>query len=73
MNLIDLFDENAEADRKYHRELARNQASEPCEDDAEVTAVLVTAVPEESFAHVTRTDTRIIDHMIQAAFVHGLC
>jgi hypothetical protein len=68
---LDLFDDNAEADRKYHRELARNEASEPCEDDPEVTAVLVTAVPEESFKHVTTTATRIIDHMIQQAFVHG--
>jgi len=71
MNLIDLFDDNAEADRKYHRELARVQASEPCEDDPEVTAALVTAVPEESFNHTTRTDMRIMDHMIEQAFVHG--
>jgi len=71
MNWLDLFDDNAEADRKYHRELARCEASEPCEDDEESTAVLVTAVPEESFAHVTRTDMRIMDHMIQQAFVQG--
>ena len=71
MNLIDLFDENAEADREHYRTLARVQASEPCEDDAECTAVLVTAVPEESFNHLTRTDMRIIDHMIEQAFVHG--
>ena len=71
MNWLDLFDDNAEADRKYHRELARNEASLPCEDDPEVTAVLVTAVPEESFKHTTRTDMRIMDHMIQQAFVHG--
>lgn len=71
MNWLDLFDDNAEADRKYHRELARCEASEPCEDDPEVTAALVTAVPEESFNHTTRTDMRIMDHMIQQAFVHG--
>ena len=71
MNWLDLFDDNAESYREYHRTLARCEASEPCEDDAEVTAVLVTAVPEESFAHVTRTDMRIMDHMIQQAFVQG--
>ena len=71
MYLIDLLDENAESYRKYHRELARVTASEPCEDDPEVTAVLVTAVPEESFAHITRLDSRIMDHMIQQAFVSG--
>jgi hypothetical protein len=72
MNWLDLFDDNAEADRKYHRELARCEASGPCEDDEEVTACLVTAVPEESFAHITRTDARIMDHMIETAFVHGI-
>ena len=71
MNWLDLFDDNAEADRRYYRELARCEASEPCEDDEEVTARLVTAVPEESFAHVTRTDSLIMDHMIQQAFVLG--
>jgi hypothetical protein len=71
MNWLDLFDDNAEADRKYHRELARCEASEPCEDDEESTAVLVTAVPEESFKHTTRTDQATIDHMIQQAFVTG--
>lgn len=71
MNWLDLFDDNAEADRAHYRTLARCEASEPCEDDAEVTAVLVTAVPEESFNHVTRTDMRIMDHMIEQAFVHG--
>jgi hypothetical protein len=71
MNLIDLFDDNAESDRRYYRELARCEASEPCEDDEEVTAVLVSAVPEESFAHVTTTAMRIMDHMIQQAFVSG--
>lgn len=71
MNWLDLFDDNAEADRRYWREMARHELSEPCEDDAEVTAVLVTAVPEESFKHVSRLDTRIMDHMIHQAFVTG--
>jgi hypothetical protein len=49
MNWLDLFDDNAEADRAYHRTLARREATEPCEDDPEALhAAALSTTPEES-------------------------
>ena len=49
MNWLDLFDDNAEADRKFHRELARSEGGHPCEDDAEALhALSLATTPEES-------------------------
>jgi len=48
MNWLDLFDDDAEADRAFHREHARRNASEPCEDDYETTSPFVDMLPDES-------------------------
>ena len=71
MNLIDLYDDNAEADRKYHRELARIQASDPCEDDCEVFASALSVMPDESNNHLIHTG-RAIDVMIERAMCEGV-
>lgn len=48
MNWLDLFDDDAEADRKYARERARVMLSDLCEDDDAVIAPYVGMMPEES-------------------------
>lgn len=70
MNWLDLFDDNAEAQRKLDREHARTVASEPCEDDCEVFADILNVMPEESATHLIHTD-RQIDVMIQRAMLEG--
>lgn len=70
MNWLDLFDDNAEAQRKLDREHARTVASEPCEDDCEVTAFLVDVMPDESYNHLIHTG-RAIDLMIEKALIAG--
>lgn len=77
MNLIDLFDDNFLADREYHRNLARHQASEPCPDDWEATTFL-DRIPEES-DHEDGSPLRFrgdysaatFDQLIQAAYRQG--
>lgn len=49
MNWLDLFDDDAESDRRFHREHARNVLSGPCEDDDSVVAPLIGMMPEESY------------------------
>lgn len=70
MNWLDLFDDDAEADRKFHREHARIQASDPCEDDCESSAHLIGAMPDESYNHLIHTG-RAIDLMIEKALIAG--
>lgn len=71
MNWLDLFDDNAEADRAFHRTLARREAHGPCEDDVEVTCPLVGMLPDESGKengsplHFTNSE---IDRLIREAF-----
>ncbi len=71
MNWLDLFDDNAEADRKANREFARVNASEPCEDDCEVFASALSVMPDESNNHLIHTG-RAIDIMIERAMCEGV-
>lgn len=49
MNLIDLYDDNFMFDRQYHRDLARNRASDPCDDDWEALHMGgLSRLPEET-------------------------
>lgn len=75
MNWLDLFDDNAEADRKFHRELARHEAHGSCEDDAEALhALSLATTPEESgkeHGSPLRFNYSQMDRMIQEAFTIG--
>lgn len=73
MNWLDLFDDNAEADRARNREHARNELSGACEDDCEVTAPMIDMLPEESYKEGVSPlcFTNDIDRKIEEAFVRG--
>ncbi len=73
MNWLDLFDDTAEASRKRNREMARNELSEPCEDDCEVSCPLIDMLPEESDKEggSPLNFSNDIDRQIEAAFESG--
>ena len=48
MNWLDLFDDDAEADRKFARERARVQLSGRCDDDDTKIAPYIGMMPDES-------------------------
>ena len=48
MNWLDLFDDNAEADRKLSRESARIELSGRCDDDDVLRCPYIDMMPEES-------------------------
>lgn len=73
MNWLDLFDDNAEADRARNREMARNELSEVCEDDCEATCPFVGMLPDESNKEEGSplNFSNSIDREIEAAFIAG--
>jgi len=73
MNWLDLFDDNAEADRARNREHARNELSGACDDDYEVTCPLIDMLPEESDKEGVSplNFSNDIDRKIEEAFTQG--
>lgn len=79
MNWIDLFDEDAEADRAYYRSLSKRELSGVCDDDCEAICPFIGILPDESdheegspLSFKEQISAHEMDRRIQKAFRFGI-